>query len=86
MKILESAGMMKCNSSATPMEAQLKLSKKKDDEIMAYRSIIGSLRYIVNTRPDLAYSVSVVSKQRTLGCCEAYSEVPEGDHWVWLQE
>jgi hypothetical protein len=28
-KILESVGMMNCNSYATPMEAQLKLNKKK---------------------------------------------------------
>ena len=27
-----------------------------------YRSIIGSLRYLVNSRPDLAYSVGYVSR------------------------
>jgi len=56
------------------MEARLKLSKKKEDEIVdptTYRSIIGSLRYIVNTRPNLAYSVGVVSR---------YMEAPSKEH------
>jgi hypothetical protein len=27
-----------------------------------YRSLVGSLRYLVNTRPDLAFSVGYVSR------------------------
>ncbi|XP_066396070.1 uncharacterized protein [Miscanthus floridulus] len=56
--------MLNCNPSATPMESRLKLYKRMEDEVVRpieYRSIIGSLRYIVNTRPDLAFSVGVVS-------------------------
>ena len=30
--------------------------------MLAYRSIMGSLRYLVHTRPDLAYSVGYVSR------------------------
>jgi hypothetical protein len=58
------------------MEPRLKLYKGKEGEVVeptAYRSIIGSLRYIVNTRPDLAYSVGVVSR---------YMEAPRKAHWV----
>ena len=54
-KILEGAGMRNCNSCETPMECRLKLSKLKSGDPInptEYRSIIGSLRYIVNTRPD----------------------------------
>jgi hypothetical protein len=51
--------MLNCNSSPTPMESRLKLCKNKDGadivEPTAYHSVIGSLRYIVNTRPDLAF-------------------------------
>jgi hypothetical protein len=51
--------------SRTPMEARLHLSKEgptpRVDDI-SYRSLIGSLRYLVNTRPDLAYSVDYVSR------------------------
>ncbi|KAF2320628.1 hypothetical protein GH714_029257 [Hevea brasiliensis] len=47
------------------MEPKCKL-KKQDGEPFVdateYRRIIGSLRYLVNTRPDLAYSVGVVSR------------------------
>jgi hypothetical protein len=58
------------------MEQRLKLYKGKEEEVVeptAYRSIIGSLRYIMNTRPDLAYSVGVVSR---------YMEAPRKAHWV----
>ena len=74
-KILESAGMWNCNPCATPMEARLKLYKRVEDDVVnptAYRSIIGSLKYLVNTRPDLAYSVGVVSR---------FMEAPSQAHW-----
>jgi hypothetical protein len=48
----------------TPMEARLKLSKQSTQPLMdatAYRSIVRSLRYLVNTRPDLAFVVGYVS-------------------------
>ena len=75
-KILEAAGMKNCNSCDIPMECRLKLCKLKDGEAIdptGYRSIIGSLRYIVNTRPDLAYSVGVVSR---------HMDAPGRDHWT----
>ena len=65
LKILENANMKNCNSCDTPMECRLKLCKLKGEDVVdptAYRSLIGSLRYIVNTRPDLAYAVGVVSR------------------------
>jgi hypothetical protein len=47
------------------MEARLHLSKegatpRVDDT--SYRSMIGSLQYIVNTHPNLAYSVGYASR------------------------
>ena len=47
------------------MVAQLQLSKAGTTmtvDATNYRSIFGSLRYLVNTRPDLAYSVGYVSR------------------------
>jgi hypothetical protein len=76
LKILENANMKNCNSCDTPMECRLKLSKVKGEDAIdstAYRSLIGSLRYIVNTRPDLAYAVGVVSR---------YMEAPGKQHWL----
>jgi hypothetical protein len=64
-KILETAGLTGCNASHTPMEPRLKLSKQSTAPAVdptKYRSIVGSLRYLVNSRPDLAYSVGYVSR------------------------
>ncbi|XP_034593709.1 uncharacterized mitochondrial protein AtMg00810-like [Setaria viridis] len=64
-KILENAGLTGCNPSHTPMEPRLQLSKLSTApgvDPIHYRSIVGSLRYLVNSRPDLAYSVGYVSK------------------------
>jgi hypothetical protein len=47
------------------MECRLKLRKKDDAERAdktLYRSVIGSLRYLVNTRPDIALAVGIASR------------------------
>jgi hypothetical protein len=47
------------------MENKLKLSKEDKSppvDATKYSSVIGSLRYLVNTRPDIAYSVGIVSR------------------------
>lgn len=64
-RILEMAGMKGCNPCHTPMEEKLKLSRESKEETIdatQYRRIVGSLRYLVHTRPDLCYSVGVVSR------------------------
>jgi transposase InsO family protein len=73
-KILESAGLTGCNPSHTPMEQRLKLSKQSSAPTVdptRYRSIVGSLRYLVNSRPDLAYAVGYVSR---------FMEKPTAEH------
>lgn len=73
-KLLEKCGMKNCNSSQIPMEPRLKLSKESKSppvDVTMYRSIVGSLRYLVHTRPDLAFSVGVVSR---------YMEKPTTEH------
>ncbi|KAI3501786.1 hypothetical protein L1887_29807 [Cichorium endivia] len=65
MKILNEAGMQECNATQCPMESGLKLSKAENEpEVDAthYRKIVGCLRYLIHTRPDLAYAVGVVSR------------------------
>ncbi|XP_071740301.1 secreted RxLR effector protein 161-like [Rutidosis leptorrhynchoides] len=57
--------MADCNPAQYPMEPKLQVMK--DEEGIAvdetkYISIIGSLRYLVHTRPDLSYSVGVMSR------------------------
>jgi hypothetical protein len=56
-KLLDRMGMSGYNSAAVPMESRLKLSKKGDGEVVdasLYRSVVGGLRYLVHSRPDLA--------------------------------
>jgi hypothetical protein len=64
-KILDKAGMGVCNLCATPMEPRLKLSKQSTSpavDATEYRSLIGSLRYLMNTRPDMAFAVGYLSR------------------------
>jgi hypothetical protein len=59
-KILEMAGMADCKAVATPMEESLRLSHDSTAEELdatLYRRIIGNLRYLIHTRPDLTYVV-----------------------------
>jgi hypothetical protein len=80
LKILEQVGMKGCNSSHVPMENRLILSKNDKTELgdkTKYRSIIGSLRYLVNTRPDIAYAVGIVSR---------YMEEPRASHWAAVKQ
>ena len=73
-KILEKAGLSGCNASATPMEPRLKLLKEGTSlavDATEYRSLIGSLRYLCNSRPDLAYPVGYLSK---------FMEAPRQEH------
>ena len=63
-RIVELAGLTDCNPALTPME-RLKLSRDSTTEEVdatQYRRLVGSLRYLVHTRPDLAYSVGYVSR------------------------
>jgi hypothetical protein len=73
-KILRKAGLLECNPCRTPMEARLHFSKSGDTprvDATQYRSLVGSLRYLVNTRPGLAYAVGYVSR---------YMEEPREEH------
>ncbi|XP_066311300.1 secreted RxLR effector protein 161-like [Miscanthus floridulus] len=78
-KLLEQSGMAKCKPCVTPMEEQLKLTKASttvEVDAILYRSIIGGLRYLVHTRPDIAFTVGYVSR---------FMEDPREDHWVTVK-
>ncbi|KAL6838478.1 hypothetical protein ACP4OV_031723 [Aristida adscensionis] len=63
--IFELAGMADCNAVQTSMEERPKLSRKSSaPEVDAthYRRLVGSLRYLVHTQPDLAFAVGFVSR------------------------
>jgi hypothetical protein len=63
--ILQLGGMEGCNLAHTPMEERLKLTREriaKEVDAMKYRQIIRSLRYLIHTRPDMAYVVGFISQ------------------------
>jgi hypothetical protein len=73
-KVLEKAGLAGCNASATPMEPKLKLLKDGTTpsvDATEYRSLIGSLRYLCNSRLDLGYPVGYLSR---------FMEAPRQEH------
>ena len=62
------------NPCHVPMEPRFKLSKYSTAPAMdatEYRSIVGSLRYLVHTRPDLTFAVGFVSR---------FMEAPTEEH------
>jgi hypothetical protein len=63
-KLLQKAGMGDANPCATPMESRLKLKAGDGEPVDAtfFRSIVGSLRYLVHTRPDIIFAVGYVSR------------------------
>ncbi|XP_025825126.1 uncharacterized protein LOC112900477 [Panicum hallii] len=64
-RVVELAGLTDCNPALTPMEERLKLSrdsKAKEVDATQYRRLVGSLRYLAHTWPDLAFSVGYVSR------------------------
>uniref|UniRef100_A0ACD5ZTS1 Uncharacterized protein n=1 Tax=Avena sativa TaxID=4498 RepID=A0ACD5ZTS1_AVESA len=79
-KILERAKMGGCNPCCTPMEARLKLQKEdgaQKVDATEYRGIIGCIRYLVNTRPDIALAVGVASR---------FMEAPSTHHWAVVKQ
>ncbi|XP_066323899.1 uncharacterized mitochondrial protein AtMg00810-like [Miscanthus floridulus] len=71
--------MAECKPCMTPMEERLKLTKAstvtKVDAIL-YRSIVDGLRYLIHTRPDIAFAVGYVSR---------FMEDPREDHWASMK-
>jgi hypothetical protein len=64
-KILEMVGTAICKAIATSMEERLRMSRdstKEEVGTMKYQRVLGSLRYLVHTGPDLAYVVGYVSR------------------------
>lgn len=64
-KVLEKAGMLDCNPTRYPMEPKSQLSKDESGRAVnstQYKSMVGGLRYLVHTRPDIAFAVGIVSR------------------------
>ncbi|XP_066361100.1 uncharacterized mitochondrial protein AtMg00810-like [Miscanthus floridulus] len=75
------SGMAECKPYVTPIEERLKMTKASTAakvDTTLYRSVGGGLRYLVHTRPNIAFIVGYVSR---------FMENPKEDHWAavkWL--
>ena len=79
-KILEECGMDACNSTTVPMDFNVKLAKSIEEKSIDerdYRRSIGCLRYLLHTRPDLSFSVGVLSR---------YMHAPKESHGAALKQ
>ncbi|KAK1423985.1 hypothetical protein QVD17_19296 [Tagetes erecta] len=57
--------MHDCNPVHVPMDPNVKYSKAEDEpetDDTNYRKVVGCLRYLTHSRPDLSYSVGIVSR------------------------
>nr|XP_027193132.1 uncharacterized protein LOC113788025 [Cicer arietinum] len=64
-EILRRFNMADCNPVVTPIEVNAKLGTKIEEELVdstIFKQVVGSLRYLCNTRPDIFFSVGVVSR------------------------
>jgi hypothetical protein len=64
-----------CNPAETPIPLGTKLSKNDEGSIVdstLYKSLVGSLLYLIATRPDIMYATSLVSR---------FMESPKDSHW-----
>ncbi|XP_062094194.1 secreted RxLR effector protein 161-like [Humulus lupulus] len=63
--LLQSFGMLECKPISTPMEANAKLCTHEEKDLQdgaMYRQLVGSLIYLILTRPDISYAVGVASR------------------------
>ncbi|MCI38782.1 hypothetical protein A2U01_0060011, partial [Trifolium medium] len=59
-EILKKFEMLECNSSITPADTKLKIEEDGTGDTVdptMFRQLIGSLRYLCQTRPDISYAV-----------------------------
>ena len=63
-EVLKKFRMLESNPASSPIEANLKLEKGGEEEKVdatLFKQIVGLLRYLCNNRPDIGFSVGLVS-------------------------
>ena len=74
-KLLQHAKLEDCNAATTPLEARAQFNYEEGRSTVnstTYRSLISSLRYFTHTRPDLLFSVGLLSR---------FMEKPTQEHY-----
>ena len=65
LDLLSETGFLGCKPADTPMDPNKKPNRNEDSSPVdkeRYQRLVGKLIYLSHTRPDIAYSVSVVSQ------------------------
>ena len=65
IKMLKIFDMMDCKPMTTLMITNLRRLRSSESSLVdltRYRQLIGSLMYLVNTRPDICFSLNVLSQ------------------------
>ena len=79
LDLLSETGKLGAKPCSSPMIPNLQLTKEgelfKDPE--RYRRLVGKLNYLTVTRPDIAYSVSIVSQ---------FMSSPIVDYWAAVEQ
>ena len=64
-ELLKRFNMGSCNSVTSPIDVNIKLTKDEEGEAVdetLFKQIVGSLRYVCNSRPDLCFGVGLISR------------------------
>ena len=64
-EILKRFIMNDSNPASSPVEPNVKLEKNGDEDkvdVTLFKQIVGSLRYLCNSRPDIGFAVGLVSR------------------------
>ena len=64
-EVLEKFKMNEYNSVNTPIATKMKLSREGDGgfmDLILFKSLVGILRYLMITRPDITYTVRLISR------------------------
>ncbi|XP_076913819.1 secreted RxLR effector protein 161-like [Bidens hawaiensis] len=62
---MKETSMQNCSPSQVPMDYGVKYSKTENEvelDETEYRKVVSCLRYLLHTRPDMVYSVGIVSR------------------------
>jgi hypothetical protein len=76
VEILRRFGMMDCRPMSTPLVTnwrKIDVSDSKTVDPTVYRQLIGSLMYLVNTRPDISFAINSLSQ---------FMVEPRRVHWI----
>ncbi|XP_074359598.1 secreted RxLR effector protein 161-like [Apium graveolens] len=64
-KLLERFRLLDCNPTKFPMDPKESITKDEGGKLVdtiQFKSLVGRLCYLVHTRPDIAYSVGIISR------------------------